>query len=169
MNKETVDKLMAGYLEDKARCTYLKTMLDAERQFIDRRMQTLVEDSVSIGGQEMDGMPHGSNVSSAVERLAISLADGNVPDYIKEAESKVKEMQREYNEKILGVLLVEGWMQAFSEEGKEYFVIWNKVIKGCTWRELIFAVNRKYGAEYSKNGLSMIKDKAMEKVYRIAA
>lgn len=169
MNKETVDKLMGSYLEDKARCTYLDTMIVMEQYYADKMRSHIVEDMVSVGGQDMDGMPHSTDVHSQVERLAISIADGYVPDYIKEAEKNLSDMRQEYNQKLIGVLLVEGWLKALAEDGKERFVIWNKMIEGKSWNELIFAYNRKYGTEYSKNGLALIRDKGMEKIYRVAA
>lgn len=165
MQKESVDLMLGNYREYTARCEFLEQEIrELERIAADLR-RTMITDALS-GSQNLSGMPHGTSVSSPTERIAIKFADGYVPDYIVDIEKEIASKKDELCRKTPTVVFVTAWLKGLSE--KERFVIESKTIGGAFWRELIYAYQQRFGEVYSKQGLKKIRDRALEKIYRIA-
>ena len=166
MLRSRVDEAIRDYKKCKARTEYLAERIALVKVELQSYMATLLDNTVSISGQKLDGMPHGSNVGSQVESLAVRFADGYKPDYVIEKETELQELTDEFNKKQSTVIFVEAWLKALNP--KECFVIQKKLIDQMSWTELITAFDKEFGTLYSRNGLIGLKDRALEKIYEIA-
>ena len=165
MQPERVDEMLANYREYAARVAYLSEAVKQTERLCASLHQNVVEDSISIT-QVISDMPRGTAISDPTGRLGSMLAEGYVPEHIRQAEADLESMKLEIRSKENVVVFVEAWLKGLSD--RERFVIEHKVIAGMYWREMIPIYKREFGDEYSKQGLKRIKAKALEKIYRIA-
>lgn len=166
MTPDRVDYMLAHYKEFKARCAYLEPAIKSFEKELCQMKASALEEAVSIGGMDMDGMPHGTDVHSKVEEWAIRFADGYTPDHIVEATAKLSQMKEEYDQKIMTVVFVDAWLEVLS--ARESYIIRNKTIGNAFWRDLINGFSKEFGETYTRIGLKKIEQAALEKIYRVA-
>lgn len=167
MTREEVNAMLTGYKRARSRKITLDAVMAEERRALDEMRRTALAEAATAGGLDMDGMPRGTDVRSRVETIAVRFADGYQPDYIAAAERRLAEHERELRQVALSVVLVDGWMECLTD--RERFVIKAKELDGMYWREIIAAYNEKYKEAYSKSGLTRVRERALEKIYDVAA
>ena len=168
MLPERVDEMLRDYREFSGRCAYLETLI----QSLDKEIEIMngnefYENIVPLGGQALDGMPHGSSVGNPTEQIGIMLADGHKPDYIVEKERELADAKQEYEYKYPTVVFVNAWLKGLTD--RERWIIENQVIDGVSWRELTSEHLAKYGETRTKRSLQLLRDKALGKIYRMAS
>lgn len=166
MTANSVNQMLKQYRKYLGRCAYLEELIPKLKTEIAEMYSKIVEDVVSIGGQQMDGMPHSPTVGRPTESLGIAIADGYRPDALVAKEKELADAQREYNEKLTTVVFVGAWLKGLTE--REHWIIESQVIDGVSWRELVCEYHVKYGENRTKRSLQILRDKAMEKIYAMA-
>ena len=165
MQPDKVDECLAHYREYSARCDFLQHEVHELKSLVERLRSTAVEDAVTIT-QVLTNMPHGTDLSCPTESLAIKFADGYVPGYIRGVEEEIRRRENEYRMKFPTIVFVDAWLKVLNR--RERFVIENKTIGGMFWRELVIEYKREFGEEYSRQGLKKIRDRAVEKIHKVA-
>ena len=166
MTHETVDRLLTEYRASLARCKYLEGLIPVLKEEIEDMHRLFMEESFSIRGATLDALPHGNEIADPTQKIGILLASGYQPEYLKEKELELKEVQKEYKRKVPNVIFVEAWLKGLSS--RERFIIENHVIDGLTWNELIAEYERSFGEVRTKRCLQNMKRKALEKIYSYA-
>lgn len=165
MLPESVMQKMKKYREYSGRCAYLEIHIKELNKAIEKAESSLYMDQVMLSGN-LDGMPHGTTVGNPTERAGITLADGYMPDYLAEMKKDLSEAEQEMADKSLTVIFVNAWLKGLSD--RERWIVENQVIDGVSWRELISEYFVKFGETRTKRALQMFRDRAMDKVYKMA-
>lgn len=166
MAPEKVDRILKEHKMTVGRYKYLVSMIDELKRQAESWKAHIAEDIVTLGGQNVDGMPHGTTVGNPTERFGIMLASGYTPAGLKELEFEIRQLEREAHEKSVSIKIVEAWLEGLSE--KERWLVEKQLIDGMYWREVVSEYHRRYGEEYSKEGLKKIRDGAVSKIHRMA-
>lgn len=166
MAPEKVDQFLKDHKMTVGRHKYLVSMIEELKSQAEDWKKNLAEDIVSLGGQVIDGMPHGTTVGNPTERFGIMLASGFTPEGLKELEQEIRKLEKEAHDKEVSIRIVEAWLDGLTE--KERWIVEKQVIDGMYWREVVSEYHRQYGEEYSKEGLKRIRDGAVSKIYRMA-
>ena len=167
MLPERVDVMLHNYREYSGRCKYLENLIPMLEEEVVKIKSKMASDLVSIGGMNLDGMPHGTGVGKPTERAGVLLADGYQSDQMIETQERIKNAKEEYKEKLPTVVFVEAWMKGLTE--RERWIVENQVIDSVTWREIIAQYHIKFGEPRTKRSLQMLRDKAMDKIYELAS
>lgn len=165
MQAEKVDEFLEKYHEYAARCSFLEKEIKELSRLVDELKSRIIEDNVNVT-PSLTGMPRGSGISDPTGRLGTLVADSFTPDYIAAIENEISDKRREYNEKITVVIFVDSWLEVLTK--RERYVIENKILCGMFWRELVRGYKEVFGEDYSKQGLKKIRDRAVEKIKRVA-
>jgi hypothetical protein len=167
MTPEKVDQLLSDYKTIKGRCQYLEALIVEMKADARAWRNNLACELAGASGKEMDGMPRGNAVGNPTERIGILLASGYTPDGLKELEALTKQYEQELSQKSATLRFVDAWLVGLTE--KEQWIIRQQVLEGAFWREIIREYEKKYGEQYSKEGLKRIKHNALMKIYKMAA
>ena len=167
MTQERVDTMLHNYREYVGRCKYLAAEIDEMTEDLKTLKASSYSDAVAPGAQNLNGMPHGTDVSSPTERIAVMFASGSKPTYIVELEKIIEELKCEYRRKWTTVVFVESWLQCLTD--RERWIIVQQVIDGVTWRELTMQYEHCFGEARTRDGLKKLKQKALSKIYKTAA
>lgn len=166
MTREKVDEMLKAYRFEVGRCGHLETEIAQLKAAIARLMSSLTEDVSASKSQQISDMPHGSIVGSPTERIAIMLASGWVPDYIKEMQSELVELQEEYDSRHFTVLFVTSWLEGLTD--RERWIIEHQVIDGEYWKDIVAKYQDTFSVETSKDSLKRLKQRALDKIYQMA-
>lgn len=167
MLPEHVNQMLENYREYAGRCKHLETEITETEKLLQKMRRTAIQDMAAPGAQNLDGMPHGTAISSPTERIAIMFAEGKSPRHIDELDSYLKSLRQEYAEKCPTVIFVDAWLSGLAD--RERWIIIQQVIDGVTWREIADQYNQIFGTTRSKSGLKKLRTRALEKIYRMAA
>ena len=159
--------MLRDYKQFLGRCKYLSALIPELEEEAEHWRSDVHSEVIGIGGQNMDGMPHGGTVGSPTERIGIMLAMGYEPKGLQDLEKEIKAYKEELQHKLVTVHFVEAWLDGLTD--KERWIVERQVIDGAYWREVTSEYRHRYGEEYSKEGLKRIKVSAMEKIHRMAA
>lgn len=165
MHRESVDLMLANYRETLARCGFLEKQIPVLEQKAASMRKTMVEDSIYVA-QSLSGMPHGTNISDPTARVAVKFASGEVTDEVRQIEEEIVQKRCELVQKQTSVAFVEAWLESLN--AKERLIIERQVIDKLYWREVVRHYEVSFGEIYSKHALKDMRDKAMQKIYRIA-
>lgn len=166
MRREKVDEMLKAYRFEVGRCGHLEAEISQLEKAIQQATATLDEDVTAVKPQQLSGMPHGSTVGSPTERLGIMLASGWIPDEIREMQDELKETRQEYERPYFTVMFVTAWLNGLPE--RERWIVEHQVIDGEYWKEVITKFNAAFQEDASKDSLKRLKQRAMEKIYRMA-
>ena len=166
MTREKVDEMLKAYRFEVGRCGHLEAEISQLEKAIQQATATLDEDVTAAKPQQLSGMPHGSTVGSPTERLGIMLASGWIPDEIREMQDELKETRQEYERRYFTVMFVTAWLNGLPE--RERWIVEHQVIDGEYWKEVIAKFNAAFREDASKDSLKRLKQRAMEKIYRMA-
>ena len=166
MTHEKVDEMLKSYRFEIGRCGHLEVEIRQTEVEIERVKHEAAEEVASLQSPQLTGMPHGTSISSPTERAGIALASGWKPDYLKQMEKDLAEMQKEYNQRRLTVAFVSSWLQGLTE--RERWIVEHQVIDGEFWKDVMAGYKSRYGEESSKDSLKRLKSRAMEKIYAMA-
>lgn len=166
MTKEKVDETLKAYRMDVGRCGHLQTEISRLEKDIKRASAMMDEDIASIKSQQLTGMPHGSTVGNPTERLGMMLASGWISDEIREMQNELKQMQQEYEHRYFTVMFVTAWLNGLPEH--ERWIVEHQVIDGDYWKKVIAEFNVSFREYRSKDCLKRLKQRAMDKIYRMA-
>ena len=166
MRREKVDEMLKAYRFEVGRCGHLEAEISQLEKAIQQATATLDEDVTAVKPQQLSGMPHGSTVGSPTERLGIMLASGWIPDEIREMQDELKETRQEYERRYFTVMFVTAWLNGLPE--RERWIVEHQVIDGEYWKEVIAKFNVAFQEDASKDSLKRLKQRAMEKIYRMA-
>lgn len=166
LTAEKVDQIIREHKMTVSRYKYLMNVIDELKRQAEIWSRHIAEDIVTLGNQTIDGMPHGTTVGNPTEKFGIMLASGFTPAGLKELKGEIARLENEAHEKSVNIRIVEAWLDGLSE--KERWLVEKQVIDGAYWREVIAEYHRRYGEEYSKEGLKRIRDNAMAKIHQTA-
>ena len=166
MTRERVDEMLHNYREYVGRCKYLMAEIEEINEDLRSLKASSYADAVSPRGQDLSGMPHGTDVGQPTEQIAIAFASGCKPPYIAELEKIVAGLQAEYKSKHTTVMFVECWLQCLTD--RERWVVVQQVIDGVTWREMTTQYEMCFGEGRTRDGLRKLKQKALAKIYKAA-
>lgn len=166
MLPDRVDEMLRNYREYLGRVLHLERYIVELKQEIEKNKAEALVEAASPGSPNMDGMPHGTIVSQPTERIALQFASGNWPEFVQESMAKLKEAEDEYNEKVGTVIFVDAWLKGLTE--RERWIIEKQVIDKAPWREVTAMFYREFDSVRSKEGLKYIRDKALQKIYKMA-
>lgn len=166
MRPQAVDALLRDYKRIQSRCLHLETLLVDYAKLKTKFEKNLVQDNIHIS-PVYSLTPKGSGLSKPVEKLAIRLADGYVPENLKELQESIKTAEEELQEKRQLLYYVESWLSGLTE--KERFILKLYVMEEYTWRDLSQFYQERYAVYASKSTLKRMKQTALEKIYEIAA
>lgn len=167
MLPEKADQMLRDYKPFLGRTKYLSALIPELKAEAAAWRRNLPNELCYVGAQNIDGMPHGSTVGNPTERIGIMLAEGYTPDGLKELEKQITEYEQELREKGIVLRFVEAWLDGLTE--KERWIVQMQVIDGAYWREIVAEYHRRYGEEYSKEGLKKIKEGAIAKIHQMAS
>lgn len=167
MLPEKADQMLRDYKVFLGRCKYLSALIREMKADAAAWRENLADELSGVGAQNLDGMPHGTSVGNPTERLGIMLADGYVVDGLRDLEKQIAEYERELKDKSITLHFVEAWLDGLTE--KERWIVQMQVIEGAYWREIIMEYHRRYGEEYSREGLKKIRDAAVRKIHQMAS
>ena len=165
MERKTVDALMDGYRENKARAEFLRVREDELSAILADIKENAAYYATSTTGS-YSGMPGGGKVESKVEKIAITLAEGRLPGGLNELNNELYETHAERVRCESAVRCVDAWLRVLNP--REYLVITEHRLNGRVWRETAVLFNQVFGEDYSKPGLKAIMERAMERVYKVA-
>ena len=163
MQTEKIIELLEEYNRNRSRHAYLEVAILELSEQIDKAKSQLLVNEV-MRSAEMDGMPKGNAVTSQVENLAVRIADGWTPDYIKEMEKEKAELIQEKESLRRKIAYVDAWLMALND--KQKWVIDQHIICGKSWAELIFLWQKENGAA-SKATMKRLRDSAMTVIENI--
>lgn len=166
MRREKVDEMLKAYRFEVGRCGHLEAEISQLEKAIQQATATLDEDVTAVKLQQLSGMPHGSTVGNPTERLGIMLASGWIPEEIREMQDELKETRQEYERRYFTVMFVTAWLNGLPE--RERWIVEHQVIDGEYWKEVIAKFNAAFQEDASKDSLKRLKQRAMEKIYRMA-
>lgn len=167
MLPERADQMLRDYKTFMGRCEYLKSLIPELKAEAAMWHRELAVDLARDSAVEMDGMPRGNKVGNPTERLGIMLASGFTPDGLKELEEEIRRYEQELREKSVVVHFVEAWLRGLTE--KERWLVERQVIEKAYWRQIIDEYAKRYGEEYTREGLKKIKVGAMKKIHEMAS
>ena len=166
MTKERVDEFLDAYRSNQARCAYLQEQVIILEESLRKNEMSAIGDQVSMS-QAITGMPHGTTVGDPVGNLALDIAMGNVSVFVKQIQEELASVRAELNQKSRIVAYVGSWLNGLNE--RERFVVEAKVIDHLAWAEVVKDYNARFNGSYSKHTIQRLHDKAMDKIYEIAA
>lgn len=166
MTKTEVLEMLEGYRCAVGRCGHLEVEITELIKYIQVALNNRAEDAAAPHAQQISGMPRGSGVGNPTEQIGIMLASKHVPDYIRNMEAHLKELQTERDECARTVSYVEKWLAGLTE--KEHWIVSHKIIDGDPWRVCIRDYEKQYGEAVSKDTLRRMRRQALSAIYRSA-
>ena len=166
VTREKVNRLLKEYRVQLGRCKYLERLIPLLEAEVETMKRSLAEESISIRGAALDGLPHGNDPSDPTQTIGLLLASGYQPDYLKKKEEELRLAQVEYRKRSPNVIFVEAWLKGLSP--REKWVVENHIIDSLTWNEMIKDYERTFGETRTKRCLQQIKKQALEKIYSFA-
>ena len=166
MLPEKAEQMLKQYKECVGRCGYLRKAIQEAEADIELWKHSMAAELANSGGQNMDGMPHGTSVGKPTERMAMMLVSGYTPAGLQEAEELLKEMQKELREKEVVVIFVEAWLSGLTE--RERWLIEQLYFEQQTYAYVISALRTVHGISTSKDGVRRMKKVALEKIFQMA-
>ena len=166
MTHESVDAMLKDYKFSLGRVGHLGTEIERLRREIDRERAGLAEDVAAINAQQITDMPRGTTVGNPTERSGLKLASGWTPEHIREMEQELAAMDAEWSKRRLTVMFVEAWLNGLGE--RERWIIEQQIIDEVFWRDIIIHYRATYHEEASKDTLKRLRNKALEKIYKMA-
>lgn len=167
MTRQEVDATLKAYRHEYGRCGHLAAQIQQIEREIKAEQASYAEQLVSVGGQNLTGMPRGTAISDPTGKIGLKLAEGWKSEYMVELEARWSRLQAEYAQVEIKVRFVMAWLSGLSE--RERYVIEQQVIDGITWREVANGYRERYGYDVSKDTLKRIRNTAMDKIYVIAS
>lgn len=166
MSPSKVDSMLKEYRLFVGRCGHLAMEIARLEQQIQYERSQIAEDLASISHAPMTGMPHGSGVTNPTEKSGLMLASGYTPPHIVEMEQELSKLRQEYNEKYPTVLFVGAWLKGLTD--KERWIVEQQVIDAIFWKEVVSRFRTAFGEDCSKDSLKRLKQRALDKIYRMA-
>ncbi|MBQ9251581.1 MAG: hypothetical protein IJ188_02970 [Clostridia bacterium] len=166
MTRERVDELLKRYKPTLARCEYLRGQLEVLQAALEENKQQMIGDQVSMS-QAITGMPHGTTVGDPVGNLALDIAMGNVSVFVKQVEEEIATIQDELSRSGHLLSCVDKWMNGLSD--REKLAVQEKTFNDSSWAQIVYVFSREFGGSCSKRSAQRIYDRAMEKIYEMAA
>lgn len=166
MLAETAERILCEYRRNIGRCEYLANAVAESEADIAEWRKHLTEEMASIGGQNMDGMPHGTTVGSPTERTALALVSGRVPIALQIEEETLREMRIELREKRMEIAFVESWMKGLT--AKERFVVEQIYFEKLTYNETAAGYMAKFGGTISRDGIRRIRKDILMRIIEMA-
>lgn len=166
MTPEQVDMMLRDYKRCAARRAHLNIEIEEMQQDMLRELEIAIGDE-AIRPRLLSNTPHGTETGNPVEDLVLKYFDGFTPPIIQGMKDELTAMLHESALCSSCVRYVDGWMSALLERERD--VINMQVIEGMYWNEILVKLSQRYGNVFSKGGLRKIKDRALSKIYAIAA
>ena len=161
-----VEMMLAKYSMSFGRKSYLERAIQVLEIEIDAWKRCLVDEATSLGGQNMDGMPHGTTVGNPTERIAMMLMNGYEPGGLAAAEEELRQMKEELAEAELVVTFVDAWMSGLT--AREKWLIEQLYFNGKTYSEVAREYTEKYGNQTSRESVRRMRKLTVEKICEMA-
>ena len=166
MQREVVEKTLCQYRHNKGRCEFLAVEIDKLEYEIKLGMANIVADEAAIGAQVISDMPHGTKIGNPTEETGIRLADGWVPQYIKDMREEVAKLRDEQHQLMISVNFVDAWLRGLSE--REAWIIKVTYIDNESWERIASMHKKEFDSELTAKTLRKHKKAAFEKICLMA-
>lgn len=167
MKQDEVMRLLAEYRENVARCAYLQIEIDENEKAIADACRTAIEDAATPSAQRLTGMPSGGKIGNPTEEIALMIASGVKPEWVREMENDVVAMRAEFDRIHAKARRVDAWLNGLN--ARERWVITGHVIDHCSWKELLREYELQFGEPRTKRNLQNVKARALSKIFHAAA
>ena len=173
MDREQIHAMLREYRARVGRCAHIDTEIRRLEGAIERERAQFERDLAAPTVSRLDGMPRGGAGDSRTERIALSLADGSAfagseaQREVRRLESEIARLRRERAERQLGIEYVDSWLSGLPE--RERWVIERHLIDGEIWHDIITEFNARFTDAVSRDRLKRIQQRALEKIYAMAA
>lgn len=166
MNKDRVDAMLKAYRFEVGRCGHLQAEMAFKRRRLESAKSDMIETLAAPKPQQISDMPRGNAIGNPTEKFGMLLAQGyQTPEYAA-LQAELDVMQAEYDRRRDVVSHVSSWLDGLDERGR--WVVEAQVIDAVTWREIITRYRQRFGDDASKDTLKRIRDRAMDRIYRMA-
>ena len=173
MTLEQVNGLLGDYRQLAGRCGHIEAEISRLKQEIAREKAEFEMDAAAPPVARLTGLPGGTGIAKPTERVALMLADGEAyrnSDACRRArqkEARIAALETELEEKRLWVRYVNAWLNGLAD--RERWVVEHHVIDGEIWHDIIQQFNRRYDDDVSRDRLKRIQQRALQKIYDMAA
>ena len=89
-----------------------------------------------------------------------------IPDYLKDMQKELAELQQEYDGRYFTVLFVSSWLKGLTE--RERWIVEHQIIDGEYWKNISRKYRETFTEDTSKSSLKRLKKRALEKIYAMA-
>ena len=166
MELDRILLILRDYKVALGRCNHLKTEMAIVERQIEVERRDMAETLASPKPMQLTDMPRGTQIGKPTEKFGTMLADGYKTDELSRLESRLGELQAEYDDRISTVEYVNSWMYGLTD--REKTVIKANIIDDLSWKDTIVVYKQRFSDEVSKDTLKRIKDKAMDKIREMA-
>lgn len=166
MTRDKVDELLKRYRFEVGRYAYLDAQAKEIERQINKMRDMLIYDVASIQSPVISDMPKGTSIGDPTQRVGTLLADGWEPQEIKDLVASLVGISAQRSESKLVVDFVSAWLDGLTE--RERWMIEKQVIDGEFWSMIIPAFSTTFGEAMSKDTLKRIRNRALEKIYKMA-
>lgn len=166
MTREQVESRLKNYRIGKARIAHLEAMIEQYKLRVPRELEE-AHNEEAVRAVRYTGMPHGTDIQSPVEDEAEKRLNGEPPQIVKILLRDIHGMERERDELALSIRCVDAWMSGLRE--RERFVVEMHLMEGECWKDVQRAFGERYGYELTREGLKRMKERALERIYAVAA
>ena len=166
MTIERVEEMLKTYRFEVGRCGHLENDIAQTKREIERAKENTASELAGPKAQVITDMPRGTTVGNPTETIGMMLASGYVGEEVKALESKIAELESEYNERRKTVNYVESWLAGLPE--RERWMVEMQIIDGVIWREILTKYPERFGEYRSKDTLKRIRDRALDMILDMA-
>lgn len=160
MRLERLNEVLKKYRSNQARVMLLRHKLNMLNRFLALARDQMVNDSVCLS-QALTGMPGGSGTGDPTARLAVSLASGEVTQFVKELMEEISQTEAQLVDAESDVKQAERLMVNMTELEKKLMEL--RLMAELEWIPILGIINKEHHNAYSKRTLQRIYDRAMEK------
>lgn len=165
VQEEQLLSSLSEYNARKGKCAFVEAQIEDLERMIREAYATLISGQV-LASAEQDGMPRGNQVSRTVENLAVRLADGWLPNDLRDMNEELSRLYRQRDILKSQVARVEAWLKGLND--RQRFVIERQVIQGESWKDVTIQYRKMFGDSASKRTTQRIRDTAIEVMLRMS-
>lgn len=159
-----IEKLLGEHRACGARIKLLEVRIRQSDAEIDALKEARYENA--LRAKMPSGMPRGTDPSDPTAAVAARIADGETPDWMREALEKRERLTAEHAELKARADIVEALLAGLSERERYLFEI--KEIERLSWRRTADQFEKRFGEAYSISGLRYVRTTALKKMLSLA-
>lgn len=166
MTRDEVMKMLKAYKHELGRSRHLQVQLAELEREMKREEDGLADELVSIGGQDLSGMPRGTAIGKPTENAGIKLADGWKTERLIALEEKWLALRAEFEASDTVVAYVKAWLSGLND--RECWIVEKQIIEAEFWKDILNKYREEYKEQPSKDALRRLRDRALSKIFAMA-